>query len=211
MTSKLPDPDKIPDMSLDRPADPPAGQFAAGPLSNYANKLLKPTPEQTAPQPDWQEGDRVFAPWEPRFMFAGVIKQIRIDDDRGDQARIEFDDGREGWVNVSALFPLAVQVGQLVESRRYQGDYKSGQILEVSGSEVNILYDDGGTGWAPIASLCVPCAANGPGARPVVPAVLEAPMDDNSEGSGIPSWVIWIGISVILAFIRIGCREMARN
>src|SRR5262245_66131970 len=67
----------------------------------------------------WQEGNRVLAPWEPTWLRAGTIKQIKTDEAQGDQAHIAFDLGGSGWVLVASLSPLAVHQGQKARIRRY--------------------------------------------------------------------------------------------
>src|SRR5437867_1145442 len=110
-SSNLPDPDKIPDMRLDEPSSKPAPTHE--PIDVASAYQPKEVPLQGAahevsgsPPREWLEGDDVLAPWEPVFLYPGVIKQIKIDEARGDQALISFDDGGEGWVFVYSLCPL---------------------------------------------------------------------------------------------------------
>src|ERR1022692_3684396 len=122
MPSNLPDPDKIPDMSLDDRRDPPTGPSHPVDVSTSyqvnRHEPAQPAPAEPAPPPDWQEGDGVLAPWEPTFLYPGTIKQIIIDEPKGEQAHIEYDDGGEGQVFVYSLCPLEVKVGQEAQVRR---------------------------------------------------------------------------------------------
>src|SRR5262249_35686940 len=111
-----PDPDKIPDMELGERTEP---QYPPQPVPEPTT-FYKPKPEETAPTPppapvptppsarkkQWREGDRVLAPWEPMFLYAGTITRITYDEDKGDQALIEFDDGDDGWVFLFSVRPL---------------------------------------------------------------------------------------------------------
>src|SRR5262245_6013529 len=84
-------------------------QPGAGPKATPAKPMAAPS----------QEGDRVLAPWEPTWLRAGTIKQIKTDEAQGDQAHIAFDLGGSGWVLVASLSPLAVNPGQKARIRRY--------------------------------------------------------------------------------------------
>ncbi|MBI1830942.1 MAG: hypothetical protein HYR84_05760 [Planctomycetes bacterium] len=219
--SNLPDPDKIPDMSLPPRADqaPTTPSEPSAHIQHPKELPPKTPPSVPAPKPsaspDWQEGDRVLAPWEPTFLYAGVIRQIQIDDARGDQALIEFDDGGEGWVFVYSLCPFEFKVGQQAQLRRPgENQYQPVEVVEMSEGALRIRYDDGSTEWATIHTLRFPCVENGPGAVATKFAPFQSaapPADYAPEGSGIPSWVIWVGVWILIAILRFGCREMGRN
>lgn len=228
-TSNMPDPDKIPDMSLDDRTDHPA---PVKPLLDTTSFQAPTSPESYSNQPQpaaessrprsyeepepkvWQEGDDVLAPWEPTMLYPGTIKEIAVDDARGNQALIAFDDGGEGWVQVYSLCPLEFKVGAQVQVRRYNGQsYHAAEVLEVSGGEVRVRYDNGGTEWTRMATLRVPCIANGP---PAVMTKLASwqtlPIGEAAAaGGGVPTWVIWIGIAILLAVVRVGCRAAMQN
>lgn len=217
MPSNLPDPGRIPDMSLGERDDRPVPPVHADPKYSYqpppAHEVqFPPTPTDSpgSSPVDWQEGDRVLAPWEPMFLYAGTIKQIRLDEDRGDQARIEFDDGDEGWVYLYSLSPLQLKAGQRIFCRRRtERFYHAAEILEVGDGEAHVEFDTGGSEWTTLAALRIPCVENGPGAAAKFGSynfseTLEPP------GSGVPSWVIWVGIWVLLAVLRVGCRSVGQ-
>jgi hypothetical protein len=219
-SSNLPDPDKIPDMSLgertERPASKPQPLEGASAYQHQPNlEPPRPVPQKPAGERErrWQEGDDVLAPWEPTFLYPGTIKQIMPDDARGDQALIAYDDGGEGWVFLYSLCPLEFKEEQQVHVRRQGGvTYVPGKILEVGDDEVRVRYDNGNTEWTRMTTLRVPCIANGPGAAatklaPWQPAT--APVGDS--GTGIPSWVIWVGLAILLAVFRVGCRAAMQD
>lgn len=218
-SSNLPDPAKIPDMSLgERSEKPTPIQPQPNVASSYQPEAepAKPKPIAIPPESvgprEWLEGDSVLAPWEPIFLYPGIIKQIKLDEARGDQALIEFDDGGEGWVYVYSLCPLDVKEGQQAHARRNRSNhYSPGEIVAVNGDEVRILFDDGAKEWLSIVSLRIPCIANGPGAVATKTAPWQTPYDAGGAqppSSGIPSWVWTIGIIILIAVIRGGCRAM---
>ena len=223
----LPDPDKIPDMSLGERTERPAPVQPTPPeplppeSTSYQHEpVIDPRPSSRVPadEPEsrWQEGDDVLAPWEPTMLYPGTIKQIKPDDARGDQALIAYDDGGEGWVFLYSLCPLEFKPGQRVQVRREGGQvYFPAEILEVSGGEVRVNYHEGGVAWTRMSNLRRECIANGPAAVPVsfAPWQTQAPglPAGTGEGSGIPSWVIWIGIFILLTVFRIGCRAAMQN
>jgi hypothetical protein len=210
----LPDPDKIPDMTLDKRTDKPA---PAQPTPDVASlyqperetvkqKSAEPVPASTRPR-EWQEGDDVLAPWEPFFLYPGIIKQIKIDDARGDQALISFDDGGEGWVFVYSLCPLEVHAGQEVQVRDPRSNhYAPAKVIEVDGKDYHIRYADGATEWTTITSMRIPCIENGPGAVSTKLAPWQTP--PVAASPGVPSWVWTVGLIVLMAMLRFGCRAM---
>jgi hypothetical protein len=216
----IPDPDKIPNMSLDDAAAPPPAR-AEDAASSYQTTPPPPVPD-TAPAPlskpseptapNWQEGDAVLAPWEPCFLYPGAIREIKVDEARGDQALIDFDDGGQGWVFLYSLCPFEFKVGQEVHNRRRTDNlYAPARIIDVEGEEVHLRYDDGRTEWTPTGSLRVPCVENGPGAMGTQLAPWQTPPPPQSSGNGFPTWVIWIGLVILLTIVRMACREMGRN
>jgi hypothetical protein len=202
-------------MSLGERSDKPMPSVPADVSSSYQPQLEPPKrePEKPAPAREWQEGDDVLAPWEPMFLYPGTIAQIKIDEARGDQALIDFDDGGQGWVFVYSLCPLEIIPGQEVHCRRRRGaQYFPAEVLEGSEGDVHVRFHDGGAEWTTFDTLRVPCVENGPGATATKFAPFQpAQATGAAAGSGLPSWVIWIGISILLAFVRIACREMGRN
>ena len=98
--------DNFPDLSLpERSGVPePMPVFKPQPLPSRSSK------------PNWREGDRVLAPWEPQFLYVG-----RIMDLQEDQALIHFEDGDEGWVFENQIRPLQFKPGQQAFSRRQMG------------------------------------------------------------------------------------------
>jgi hypothetical protein len=223
-SSNLPDPDKIPNMELGERADTPTPPHQPiDPTSGYQPKEvpIDSSPEERdshaehESQPDskpreWREGNDVLAPWEPFFLYPGVIAEIKIDDAHGDQALINFDDGGEGWVFLYSLCPLEFKIGQKVQVRHPHGNrYTEVEVVEVEGEEVQICYADGGTEWTTTTCIRVPCIENGPGAVAKRFAPWQGvPQNAPTPNSGIPSWVWTTGVVILLVFLRIGCRAM---
>jgi hypothetical protein len=217
-SSNLPDPEKIPDMRLDEPTDKPSPVHEKIDVaSSYQPKEvpIKQSPAEPAPTPpgprEWLEGDDVLAPWEPMFLYPGVIKQIKIDDAHGDQALISFDDGGEGWVYLYSLCPLELKIGQKVQVRHPHGNrYSPAEVIEVDGEDVQIRHDGGDSDWTTIVCIRVPCTENGPGAATTKFAPWQGPPMGAGAvgGSGIPSWVWTVGIIILMMVLRFGCRAM---
>src|SRR5688500_3526820 len=95
-------PDDFPDLTIPARRAPPERPGARG----------QPSGKQ------WAVGDRVLAPWEPTFLYAGRVVQMQ-----GNEALIQFDDGDAGWVPLTQLRQLAVPSGQQVLSRRRMGHF----------------------------------------------------------------------------------------
>lgn len=208
----MPDPDKIPNMSLDNDRDHERPRATSpAPSSGYqpVAEVPKSSSASTPPPTCWSVGDDVLAPWEPSRLYAGTIKEIKIDDARGDQALIDFDDGGEGWVFLYSLCPLQYQRGQKVECRRNNGPhYEPATVMEAADSEVRVRFDAGGEEWTTMATLRVPCIENGPAAVPTKFAPFQAA--PASPSSGVSSWLMWAGLAVLLALARFAC-EVAHD
>jgi hypothetical protein len=90
-------------------------------------------------RPGWKRGDRVLAPWEPVFLYAGTIEKV----EEG-RALIEFDDGDSGWIEVRHVQPLRYKPGQKLLSRKRMGPhFFPAEIREVNGEDLVIEFDDG--------------------------------------------------------------------
>jgi hypothetical protein len=210
-SSNLPDPDKIPDMSLGErsdkaPAPIPPWEVPTS-IQAQAGGGVAPPEKSEPPARVWRAGDRVLAPWEPMFLYAGTIEQIKVDDARGDQALIDFDDGGAGWVFVYSICPREITTGQRVHCRRGNGpQYYPCEILDVDGDDVRVHFDEGGVEWTTVATLRFPCIENGPPAVPTRFAPWQKP--PSTSGTGMPSWAITAIIVVALLFLRLGCRAV---
>jgi hypothetical protein len=149
MPSNYPPPDDFPDLTIPEKTD----------------KLQEPPrPLSRSPcRASWREGDRVLAPWEPHFLYFGVIDQIR-----DNQAHIAFGDGDSGWVLLEQIRPLMVETGQQVLSRRQMGCYHfPAKIIEVRGEHVCVHFEDSGQDeWTTVAALRIPCQPIGSSAIP---------------------------------------------
>ena len=183
----MPDPnfprrDNIPDMSLgERTAKPHVPKGPPPDSTGYSQGGSQP-----AVRTDWKKGDRVFAPWEPTFLYAGTISKFA-----GDQALIEFDDGDSGWVDLAFVEPMSLQRGQRVLSRRRMGPtFYPGEIAEVNGENVRVRFDDGSDDErTTVAAVRVPCEARGQGARQVSIKSTQAFLEHLREGDRV--WALW--------------------
>lgn len=111
---------------------------------------------------DWSVGDRVLAPWEPHFLYAGTVAEIRAD-----EAHIDFDDGDSGWVPLGELRELHLEIDQFVMCRKQMGAmFYPATIEDVSGETVHVGFDDGETEWTTVAAVRVPRTTAGAGAAP---------------------------------------------
>ncbi len=154
-------PDPVPDMTLPERSNVPLESAKIPdmmlPEREKPERHIEKAPpvwERSAPgKGRWKVGDRVLAPWEPMFLYAGAIQEIdKI------KALIQFDDGDAGWVYVEQIRELAVRRGQNVLSRRKIGAlFYPGEILEIRGDEVLVGFAQGGADeWTRIAALRIP-------------------------------------------------------
>lgn len=133
----------------------------------------------------WKRGDRVLAPWEPTFLYAGTMDQVTAG-----RALINFDDGDAGWVDLAFVQPLALQCGQRVMSRRRMGPhFFPGEIREVDGEQVHVEFDDGKEERTTVASLRIPCQPLGRGAEQVKATSHLAFLEHLQEGDRV--WALW--------------------
>lgn len=140
-----------------------------------------PAPRRSA----WKEGDRVLAPWEPTFLYAGTIARAAAG-----RALIEFDDGDSGWVELALVQPLQLAPGQRVMSRRRMGPhFFPGEVTAVEGERVHVEFDDGREEWATVAALRIPCPPRGRGAEQVSATSHTAFLDHLHEGDRV--WALW--------------------
>ncbi len=228
-----PDPNAIPNMSLDdrdeRPPPSPAAS-PAPPASAPASAYQPTVPVTPSPLPPieiasdvpkaapltWAVDARVLAPWEPDFLYSGTILRIEKDEAKGDRALIAFDDNDEGWVYVDSLEPIVLKKNTRVYSRKNMGpQHLPAKIGDVDGETVFVEFDNGFSEWTRVGSLRIPCVPNGPGATPTHIGANRAPLEyadpgagDGGSGGAIPGWVIWIGVSILIGILRVGCRSM---
>jgi hypothetical protein len=133
----------------------------------------------------WQEGDRVLAPWEPTFIYAGTIDQVEAA-----RALIRFDDGDSGWVELAHVQPLELEAGNRVMSRRRMGpNFFPGEIESVNGEKVHVEFDDGKEEWTTVASLRIPCSPKGVGAEQV-DMTSDTAFQEHLE-EGVRVWALW--------------------
>jgi hypothetical protein len=146
----------------------------------------EPTPLAWPTRARWDVGDRVLAPWEPQYLYAGRVAQLQ-----GQEALIEFDDRDAGWVRLVQLQPLAVERGQRVLCRRRMGPlFFPAEIREVRDEEVCVAFADGqGEEWTRVAALRIPCQVTGPGAEPT--RVGSPRLSFEGLGPGDRVWAPW--------------------
>ena len=120
-------------------------------------------PSERSQRTSWRAGDRVLAPWEPMYLYAGTLEQVAEG-----RALIQFDDGDAGWVDLEYVQPLVLKKGQRVLSRRKMGPhFFPGEIRHVNGEQVYIDFDDGKEEEGTAASLRISCEPVRRGAQPV--------------------------------------------
>lgn len=190
-------PEPIPDMTLPErseqpllPAPAPIPDMALPEREKLDRHIEKAPPvwdRQPAKEPRWKVGERVLAPWEPMFLYAGTIQEI---DAR--RALIQFDDGDAGWVLVEQVRPLSVRPGQQVFSRRNMGPtFFACEIVEVRGAEVRVRFAAGGAlEWTRIAGLRIPSEDDDArGAEPVTVASNQVFLKSLRKGDRV--WAPW--------------------
>jgi hypothetical protein len=142
-------------------------------------------PSGSSRRTNWKKGDRVLAPWEPTFLYAGTIQEVK-----GGQALIQFDDGDAGSVDLALVQPLALQLGQKVMSRRRMGPhFFPGEISKIEGVHVHIEFDDGKEERTTVAALRIPCQPQGRGADQLKSISHMAFLEHLEEGSRV--WALW--------------------
>jgi hypothetical protein len=133
----------------------------------------------------WKRGDRVLAPWEPTYLYAGTVEQLAAG-----RALIQFDDGDSGWVDLELVQPLTLRPGQKVMSRRRMGPhFFPGEVREVEGEDVHVEFDDGKEERTTVAALRIPCEPRGRGAEQVKATSHTAFLDRLQEGDRV--WALW--------------------
>jgi hypothetical protein len=195
-TPEKPKPDPIPDMTLPERNDQPLESARIPDMTLPERKERErhiekapPVWERTVPgQGRWKVGDRVLAPWEPMFLYAGTIQEIdKI------KAMIQFDDGDAGWVYVEQIRALSVRQGQKVFSRRKMGAlFYAGEVLELRGDEVLVGFAAGGADeWTRIAALRIPSEDDDTrGAEPTKVASNQIFLESLRKGDRV--WAPWI-------------------
>ena len=138
-------------------------------------------------------GDRVWAPWNSATLFAGTVDQVK-----DKNVHIHFDDGDRGWVQLEQLLALDIPVGLRLAARKKKGgQYFPATVTEVDGDRIHLKYDDEEEQWTTPAALVLVTQPYGPDARPT----------RNVAGGGAGmSWLLYVGIGIVFAILRAGCR-----
>lgn len=149
--------------------------------------------------PNWRVGDRVFAPREPAYVYAGVIERIV-----GATAFIRFQDGDTGPAAIDKLQPLAAHVGQRVHCRiPMTKNYFPATVCWVDGDAVTVEFDRGGEERTTIAALRIPAGGDifSGGLSPSAQLRVTAPAD---SGSGWPAmgWIIPFLVWIAYAYLN---------
>lgn len=120
--------------------------------SEFTARLPPPPPPvvEVSRHADWSEGDRILAPWEPQWLYPGVVRRVQ-----GDVAEIDFDDGDHASRYLAELRPVEVQKGDRVYARRDKGPkmYYPATVLAVRGEEVHVRFEAGGEEWTTVSYL----------------------------------------------------------
>jgi preprotein translocase subunit YajC len=188
--SDWPDPDDVPDMSIPERKPP-------RPEPPRSRPQRRPEPETSQ---GWRKGDRVLAPWEPQFLYAGRIARIE-----GARALIEFDDGDSGWVLVERIRELAIQRDQEVLCRKRMGPFHYPAVVRaLRDDQVLVEFAAGGEDeWVTVGALRIPCTEVGPGATPTHIGSHLAFLEHLQRGDRI--WAPWQGGALFVGSVdRIG-------
>jgi len=132
------DPEKHPEMDAHRPRrDEAEDDFAVPDISRK----------------DWNEGDRVLAPWGRATLFPGTVGKVAET-----EIFVYFDDGDRGWSAKELVRPLQmIAVGSRVHCRWKGGkNFYPGTIVQMTGEQIFIRYDDGDSEWSVLAMIAVP-------------------------------------------------------
>lgn len=114
----------------------------------------KPTPQDPC---NVRIGERVRAPWSRSgALYAGIVAEVH-----GKLAKVDFDDGDQGWALCSATVPIApiASSGPVVVGTRVlapwsrSGQRYPGTVSDLYGKLARIDFDDGGLGWADVTEL----------------------------------------------------------
>ena len=103
---------------------------------------------------EWQNGDRVFAPWEHELLYPGTV--LFIDED---VAFVRFDDGDRAIIPLDELRSVGIQIGNEVFCRRERDVlyYHTARVLGVSDDGLKVRYmEDGATDLVPISFCRLP-------------------------------------------------------
>jgi hypothetical protein len=102
---------------------------------------------------EWQDGDRVLAPWEPQWLYPGTIRCIDED-----VAFIKFDDGDRAIVPLAELRPVALSRGDIVHCRRDRAlrQYFPARVLDVHDEDLHVQYEDGDEDFTMVGFVRVP-------------------------------------------------------
>lgn len=170
----------FPDMTIpDTPAPTPASH------GSQSNRFSK-----------WQIGQTVLAPWEPHFLYVGVISDIQQD-----QALIEFLDGDHGWVFLDHIRHYAILEGMEVESRQRMGIHLPAKILTVNDPNITVRFlHDNTTENTTVAALRIPCDVRGPGAAPTKVASFEHAVNNLKVGDSV--WAPWTPDTLYVGIIK---------
>ena len=154
----------------------------------------KPAAHTTTFCENLQPGDRMWAPWNSGTLFAGTVDQIK-----DQEVHIRFDDGDRGWVQREQLLPLDIPVGLRLAARKKKGgQYFPATVTEVDGDRIHLEYDDKEEQWTTPAALVLVTQPYGPDARPTRSVA-------GGGGTGM-GWLVYVGIAILLAILRAGCR-----
>jgi hypothetical protein len=113
----------------------------------------QPAAHTTTFRENLQPGDRVWAPWNSATLYAGTVDQIK-----GQEVHIRFDEGDRGWVQREQLLPLDIPVGLRVAARKKKGgQYFPATVTEVEADRILVVFDDDKSSeqWTTPAALVV--------------------------------------------------------
>jgi hypothetical protein len=106
-----------------------------------------------APESVLAIGQRVVAEWAPNVWFPGAIDQVR-----GEEYHVQFDDGDQGWyapnkirIGTGEMPALAVEPahGARVHAQWKDGNLYAGVVTDAVGAEFRVDFDDGDVSTLP--------------------------------------------------------------
>jgi hypothetical protein len=133
-----------------------------------------------------RRGNRVWAPWLAEVLYVGTIEELR-----GEEAHIHFDDGDHGWVQIQQLLPFEPRVGSVVYvNYNRAGQYYPALIERIDGERLFVRVDGMGSEWTTPRALAMPTQPAGPNARPT------------RTVSGSPRWwILFLIIGAVVLFL----------
>jgi hypothetical protein len=139
----------------------------------------------------WKVGDRVLGQWSDGFWYTGHVNQLR-----GDQLAIAFDDGDHAWLTAGQVRAIDLDVGSRVQGNwKQRGYFYPGRITKKQGDRFHVKYDDNDEEWTtvrwlrvkrdlalPTPTLRAPVLVAAPDGQPIPPLKCKPPVALGDHG-----------------------------